>query len=236
MRKLTGLVFAGLMLAATAAPVAGKEFGTIYFDGQAYRTFGVPASVPAGTGTDPIVAFTNFDQGGVSAVGPGDGAEGGRWQVWMGTWTDPAAARLLTDFDEVLAEGMAHFADHCASCHANDGSGNTEMGHGLYPRAPDLRLPATQDLEDHELFYIIENGIRLTGMPAWGNGTRESEDASWRLVHFIRHLPQITPAEIEQMEAMNPKPPQEIRQEIEEERFLQGEDPAPAQPSQPHSH
>ncbi len=138
--------------------------------------------------------------------------------------------------DEVLAEGMAHFADHCASCHANDGSGNTEMGHGLYPRAPDLRLPATQDLEDHELFYIIENGIRLTGMPAWGNGTRESEDASWRLVHFIRHLPQITPAEIEQMEAMNPKPPQEIRQEIEEERFLQGEDPAPAQPSQPHSH
>ncbi len=104
MRKLTGLVFAGLMLAATAAPVAGKEFGTIYFDGHAYRTFGVPASVPAGTGTDPIVAFTNFDQGGVSAVGPGDGAEGGRWQVWMGTWTDPAAARLLTDFDEVLAE------------------------------------------------------------------------------------------------------------------------------------
>lgn len=138
--------------------------------------------------------------------------------------------------DEVIAEGMAHFADHCASCHANDGSGNTEMGRGLYPRAPDLRLPATQDLEDHELFYTIENGIRLTGMPAWGNGTRESEDASWRLVQFIRHLPQITPAEIEQMEAMNPRPPQEIRQEIEEKRFLGGEDPALGQPSQPHSH
>ena len=140
------------------------------------------------------------------------------------------------DTEEVRAEGMAHFADHCASCHANDGSGNTEMGRGLYPRVPDLRLPATQELEDHELFYIIENGIRLTGMPAWGNGTRESEDASWRLVRFIRHLPRLTPEEIERMEAMNPRSPQEIRQEIEEERFLRGEDSAPVEPPAPHKH
>ena len=140
------------------------------------------------------------------------------------------------DTEEVRAEGMAHFADHCASCHANDGSGNTETGRGLYPRVPDLRLPATQELEDHELFYIIENGIRLTGMPAWGNGTRESEDASWRLVRFIRHLARLTPEEIERMEAMNPRSPQEIRQEIEEERFLRGEDSAPIEPSAPHKH
>jgi hypothetical protein len=104
MRKLVGPVLAGLLLVATAAPATAKEFGTVYYDGQAYRTFGNPASVPAGTGTDPIVSFTNFDQGGVSAVGPGDGSHGGRWQVWMGTWTDPAEARLLTDYDEVLAE------------------------------------------------------------------------------------------------------------------------------------
>ena len=104
MRKLTGLVFAGLLLVATAVPASAKDFGTIYFDGDAYRTFGNPASVPAGSGTDPIVAFTNFDQGGVSAVGPGEGAHGGRWQVWMATWTDPAEARLLTDYDEVVAE------------------------------------------------------------------------------------------------------------------------------------
>jgi hypothetical protein len=107
MRKLTGLVFAGLLLVAAAAPVTAKEFGTVYFDGDPYRTFGNPASVPAGTGTDPIVSFTNFDQGGVSAVGPGDGAHGGRWQVWMGRWTDLADARLLTDYDEVLAEVAA---------------------------------------------------------------------------------------------------------------------------------
>ena len=138
--------------------------------------------------------------------------------------------------DEVIADGRAHFADHCASCHANDGSGNTEMGRGLYPKAPDMRLPATQNLSDGQLFYIIENGIRLTGMPAWGTGTKEGEEASWHLVHFIRHLPKITPEEIEQMEAMNPRSPAEIRQDIEAERFLQGEEPTPAEPSSPHRH
>ena len=132
--------------------------------------------------------------------------------------------------DEAIADGRAHFADHCASCHANDGSGDAEMGRGLYPKAPDMRLPATQNLSDGELFYIIENGIRLTGMPAWGTDTPEGEQASWRLVHFIRHLPQITPEEIEEMEAMNPRSPEEIRQEIEAERFLQGGDPEPAVP------
>ena len=128
--------------------------------------------------------------------------------------------------DEAIAAGRAHFADHCASCHGNDGSGNTEMGRGLYPRAPDMRLAATQDLDDHELFYIIENGIRLTGMPAWGTGSKAGEEASWKLVHFIRHLPQLTKEEIEQMEALNPKPPDEIRQDIEAERFLRGEEPS----------
>ena len=87
----------------------------------------------------------------------------------------------MPNTEEAIAEGRAHFADHCASCHANDGSGDTEMGRGLYPRAPDMRLAATQNLEDHELFYIIENGIRLTGMPAWGTGknpTRRKAGAS----------------------------------------------------------
>jgi hypothetical protein len=87
--------------------VSAKEFGTIFIDGDSYRTFGNPANVPAGTGTDPIVAFTNFDQGGVARHAPGDGSHGGRWQVWMATWTDPADARLLTDFDDVLAEADA---------------------------------------------------------------------------------------------------------------------------------
>jgi mono/diheme cytochrome c family protein len=129
---------------------------------------------------------------------------------------------------EAVAAGRAHFADHCASCHGNDGSGNTPMGRGLYPRAPDMRAGATQRLDDYELFYIIENGIRLTGMPAWGTGTKEGQEDSWRIVHFIRHLPELTEDEIEEMKELNPKPPAEVRQDIAAERFLRGEDPAPA--------
>ncbi len=136
----------------------------------------------------------------------------------------PASARALPNpipvSSEVIAEAMAHYADHCATCHANDGSGKTEMGQGLYPRAPDMRLPATQDLSDGELFYVIEHGIRFTGMPGWGTGTAAGEQSSWQLVHFMRHLPKLTPAELDAMKDRNPRSPQDIRLELEEERFL----------------
>jgi mono/diheme cytochrome c family protein len=123
---------------------------------------------------------------------------------------------------EVVRAGMAHFADHCAVCHGNDGSGDTEMGRGLYPRTPDMRQEATQVLSDGELFYIIENGVRLTGMPAWGTGTAEGGQASWHLVQFIRHLPKLTEDELADMRAMNPKSADEWRLEEEARRFLEG--------------
>ena len=139
---------------------------------------------------------------------------------------------------DVLDSGRAHFADHCASCHANDGSGNTEMGRNLFPKAPDMRAAATQALSDGELFWIIENGVRFTGMPGWSTGTDEGEQATWHLVHFIRHLPDVTADELKAMEGMNPRSPQEIRQDIEAERFLRGEDTgSPAsKPGAPHAH
>jgi mono/diheme cytochrome c family protein len=125
---------------------------------------------------------------------------------------------------DVLDSGRAHFADHCAICHANDGSGKTEMGRALYPRAPDLRLRATQDLSDGELFYIIENGVRFTGMPAWGDGGEESRRANWQLVTFIRHLPQLSAEEKVEMEDLNPKGPAEWRELQEDEQFLEGKE------------
>jgi mono/diheme cytochrome c family protein len=138
---------------------------------------------------------------------------------------------------EVIAEGRGHFADHCASCHDNDGSGNVPIGRGMWPKAPDMRLPQTQNLSDGELFWIIENGIRFTGMPAWSSGTDEGETASWHLVHFVRRLPKLTPEELEEMETLNPRPPAEVRQQIEEEEFLKGgRDKPPAEPVPPHKH
>lgn len=123
---------------------------------------------------------------------------------------------------QALAAGREHFADHCVSCHANDGSGNTAIGRGLYPKVPDMRLPSTQSLTDGELFSIIRNGIRLTGMPAWGSGTPEDDLATWKLVHFIRHLPRITAEELAEMRRLNPRSPEEIRREQEIEQFLAG--------------
>lgn len=125
-----------------------------------------------------------------------------------------------------LSEGRAHFADHCAGCHANDGSGDTPLGRSLYPRAPDMRAPTTQALTDGELFYIIENGVRLTGMPAWGGAGRPEE--SWKLVHFIRHLPALAPDERAAMELLNPRGPDEWRELQEEAEFLNAKGHAPA--------
>ncbi|HEV3330488.1 MAG TPA: c-type cytochrome [Bryobacteraceae bacterium] len=151
-----------------------------------------------------------------------------RWITgWMRAAALPGDAKARTNpvpnTPEVLADARAHWADHCATCHANNGSGDTQMGKNLYPPAPDMRQSGTQQKTDGELFYIIQNGIRLTGMPAWG-GSAHAEQDSWKLVHFIRHLPQLTFDEKKAMEKLNPKGPEDRQEEEEEEKFLRGEE------------
>lgn len=136
---------------------------------------------------------------------------------------------------EVLNEARAHWADHCAICHANDGSGDVPMGRNMYPPAPDMRKAETQQMTDGELFYIIQNGVRLTGMPAWGGSGGHDEEDSWKLVYFIRHLPRVTVDEKAEMEKLNPKSPDELKEEQEEEKFLKGED-TDAQQTEHHHH
>jgi mono/diheme cytochrome c family protein len=87
--------------------------------------------------------------------------------------------------DEQTSEVLP-FADHCAGCHANNGSGDTTIGRNLYPKSPD--------------------------MPAWGDGDADHNDAqdshgTWALVHFIRHLPSITDDELAEMRSLNPTSP-----------------------------
>jgi mono/diheme cytochrome c family protein len=146
-----------------------------------------------------------------------------------------ARANPVANTPEVLAQARAHWADHCAVCHANDGAGDTQMGRRTYPPAPDMRLPETQQMTDGELFYIIQNGIRLSGMPTWASGSGHDEEDSWKLVQFIRHLPQLTVEEKKEMEKMNPKSPDDLKEEEEEERFLEGED-SNAHPIEHHHH
>jgi hypothetical protein len=142
----------------------------------------------------------------------------------------PRGARSLSNPEpvspDVVKEAMTHFADHCASCHGNDG------------KAPDMTGPGTQQLSDGELFTIIKNGVRFTGMPAWGDESPESDRDSWKLVHFIRHLPKISEAELSEMEAMNPVSPMELKEREEEARFLEGkgEPPPASRPPAGHKH
>lgn len=159
-------------------------------------------------------------------------AQPGRLETWFARRVRSAAVPLdarglvnpVPNTPEVLADGRAHWADHCALCHGNDGGGETQMGKRTYPPAPDMRLAPTQQMTDGELFYIVENGIRFSGMPPWGTGSERDTEDSWKLVRFIRHLPQLTWDEKKEMEKLNPKSPAEFREEEQEEQFLKGED------------
>jgi mono/diheme cytochrome c family protein len=184
-----------------------------------------------------VVAGASFGAGGISAK-----TAPGRTETVLArrlrSIAIPRAARErqnpVAASPDAMKEGMEHFADHCAICHANDGSGETEMGRAMYPRVPDMRQGTTQNLTDGELFYIIENGVRLTGMPAWGSGSEHDTNDNWRLVHFIRHLPQLTQAEMETMKKLNPKSPEENEENEKERRFLEGGQPKAAPPAHRH--
>jgi mono/diheme cytochrome c family protein len=152
----------------------------------------------------------------------------------------PVGARELPNPEPATSEnvrsGLEHWADHCATCHANDGTGNTELGRSLFPPVPDMRLAETQNLSDGELFYIIENGVKLTGMPAWGTGTPEGERDSWHLVQFIRRLPSLSEAELAEMEDLNPRSAADWQALEEERRFLAGETPTKSNEPSTHQH
>jgi len=137
---------------------------------------------------------------------------------------------------DVIKESLAHFADHCALCHANDGSGQTPIGKNVNPKAPDLRLPDIQSMSDGEIFWVIHNGIRFTAMPAWGKDDPAEDKDSWKLVHFIRHLPQLTPEELGRMKALNPKTKHDLEEEAAFGEFLQRNDAAAAKTDRGHHH
>jgi mono/diheme cytochrome c family protein len=185
----------------------------------------------------PWMVIASVARSGLSArVKPGG------WEIWTATrlrsLAIPREQKMqknpLSANDLLLKEAREHFADHCASCHANDGSGHTALGQGLSPQAPDMRLPAIQTKSDGELYSIIHNGIRFSGMPAWG--VEGKDDDSWKLVLFIRHLPQLTKDEIRDMEKYNPKSDAERAEEQDEEDFLSGKSGGSAGGQHTHQH
>lgn len=153
---------------------------------------------------------------------PGEARAAGFVRAWLLPAAHRSAVNPLPRTAETLRAGLEHWADHCATCHGNDGSGQTPVGRNLFPRAPDMRGPATQSQSDGALFYAIEHGVPFTGMPGWSTGTASGERASWELVWFIRHLPDLTPAELTDMERLNPKSAADRERERQIEDFLKG--------------
>lgn len=99
---------------------------------------------------------------------------------------------------ETLAKGLAHYRSMCLTCHGAGTVDPSEIGEGLNPPAPDLTQPSVQSKTDGELFWIVQNGIRMTGMPAFGPTHKDEE--LWTLVVVMRHLPELTRAEEAELE------------------------------------
>jgi len=91
-----------------------------------------------------------------------------------------------TNLQASIEEGNKLYATDCSMCHGPDGHTPTDSGRWMYPRASDLTSPAVQRYSDSELFWIVKNGIRLSGMPAFGRV--ESDEHIWNLVHYLRTL------------------------------------------------
>jgi mono/diheme cytochrome c family protein len=150
-------------------------------------------------------------------------------EVTRATWRFlvPGATKIkenpVADSAETIRDATQNWVDRCVVCHGNDGGG-TAMGRSLHPPTPDLRKVPTQSLSDGELFYAIEQGIPWTGMPAWGDGSPESERESWALVRFVRNIPKLTPADLRAIEKFVP------RARVEREKRVQ---PLPGTKSEP---
>ncbi len=109
------------------------------------------------------------------------------------------AAKAPEPSPEILREGLAHYRENCVGCHGAPGVEAAEYGQGLNPAAPDLTLKRVQQRSDGELYWIVSNGIRMTGMPAFSPTHAEQE--VWEIVAFLRHLPEISTEEEKQLKA-----------------------------------
>lgn len=116
-------------------------------------------------------------------------------------WYERQKKNPVISDSQALQQGRQDFLMRCAVCHGIDGSGRTQIGLHEYPRVPDLRAAATQNLTDGEIHYIIENGVQLSGMPGLGSPHRISGPESWALALFVRSLRQLSEAESRQQTA-----------------------------------
>ncbi len=137
-----------------------------------------------------IISFGYYD---VSAMNPD-----GRFKKWLFTNIKDNSIKRnaadivvpsLEDSDQV-GLGFMHFNEMCVACHGAPGIDRSESGQGLNPMAPNLSKSA-KNMSDAELYWVIKNGIKMTGMPSFGK--THSEEQLWAMVSFVKRLPNMTP-------------------------------------------
>ena len=121
--------------------------------------------------------------------------EPGRLETSVANWSTQLLIRRASrhgipprpqDTQASVRSGNTLYSSECGLCHGSDGRTPSPMGRWMYPRAADLTSEQVQRYSDQELFWIIQNGIRFTGMPAFGKV--ESGDHIWNLVDYVRTL------------------------------------------------
>lgn len=100
----------------------------------------------------------------------------------------------------MLKEGFEHYNEMCVGCHGSPGLEETEVSVGLNPPAPYL-VKVAKEIGPKELFWITKNGIKMTGMPAWGK--THSDEKIWAIVAFVKKLPNMTAEEYQNMESLS---------------------------------
>lgn len=85
-----------------------------------------------------------------------------------------------------VSAGSGLYSMECASCHGPDGRTPTPIGQAMHPRVPGLSSAGVQNLSDKELFWVIKNGVRFSGMPGFTN--INSDQDIWQLAYYVRSL------------------------------------------------
>lgn len=102
----------------------------------------------------------------------------------------------LPSDSSALQSGFHHFEEMCVTCHGAPGVSPSEIGKGLNPEPPELS-EMVERYSPGELYWIVKNGLKMTGMPAFG--PTHSEEELRGIVAFLQRLPELTPEEYQTM-------------------------------------
>lgn len=143
------------------------------------------------------IVFAYYDSGrySVSALYPDRPAVANFLDTTMTRSVQRHAARVKApslDSPAMFRLGFQHYRGMCVECHAAPGVEPEELAKGLNPSPPAL-VESAGDWKPSELFWLTKNGVRMTGMPAWGS--THSDEEIWAIVAFVQRLPKLSEAE-----------------------------------------